>query len=143
MVKKIVFLSVFILFATPLHIMALNFNPGKYQITTSIEMSGMPAGMPGAMPAQTITQCMTEKDFIPKDTSGSGGNCNVINVKTSGNTVTFSLECNQDGVAVKSKGKMIYSGNTFEGSTETSMGPSSGGMVLKTVIKGKRIGSCD
>jgi hypothetical protein len=34
-------------------------------------------------------------------------------------------------------------GDSFAGTTQTSVGPEVGGMTVKTVIEGKRVGKCD
>ena len=115
----------------------LDLQEGKYEITSKVEM----AGMPGQMPSTTVTQCLTEQDPVP-DKSASGQNCKISEIKTKGNTVTWDMECDQQGVKVKSTGQMTYSGDKFEGIIKTIMGPESGNMTINTVVSGKRIGEC-
>jgi hypothetical protein len=64
-------------------------------------------------------------------------------MKTKGNTVTYTMECDQQGMKTKSTGEMTYNGDAFEGTTQTVMGPAAGGMTITTVVKGKRIGKCE
>lgn len=143
MVRKIGVFCALILFLGGYSAMALNMKPGKYEITTSMKMAGMPAGMSAAMPGITITECMTEQEPVPTNTSAQADGCKVINMKTTKDTVTFSMECKQDGTTVKSTGSMTYHGDSFEGSTQMDMGGAAGGMSMTTVVKGKRIGPCD
>ncbi|MEW6674355.1 MAG: DUF3617 family protein [Thermodesulfobacteriota bacterium] len=138
MSKKIWAISVACMFLAVLPARALDFKPGKYEITVKMEIPGMPGGMP----AQTSTQCLNEKNPVP-DSSPDPQGCKMTNLKTSGNTVTYTIECSQKGMEGKSAGEITYKGDSFEGTTKTSMGPEAGGMIVTTVVKGKRIGKCD
>ena len=99
-------------------------------------------GMPGGMPPQTITQCMTEQDPVPHTSAGANG-CKITNMTTEGDTVKYTLVCEQQGMQSESNGEMTYKGETFYGTTQTKMGPSGGGMTITTKINAKRIGKCD
>lgn len=116
----------------------LDFVPGKYEITAQVDMPGMPQGMP----PQTMTQCLDKQNPVPNTNPDSQG-CTVTDMKNKGNTVTYTMTCNQQGMAIKSTGRMTFNGDTFEGSSQTVMGPKAGGMIITTAIKGKRIGKCD
>ena len=110
---------------------------GKYEITSKIDMPGMPMQTPPV----TITQCLTQQDPVPNQSTGDQP-CKIIEMKTEGKTVTWKMECTQQGQKMQSTGKMVYYGNHFEGTTHTSMGPRSGNMTITTVVSGKRIGPC-
>lgn len=116
----------------------LDFKPGKYEITVKMEVPGMPGGMP----PQTMVQCLNEKNPLP-DSAPDAQGCKMANMRTKGNTVTYTIECNQPGMEAKIAGEMTYKGDSFDGTTNTSMGPEAGGMTVITVVKGKRIGKCD
>ncbi len=116
---------------------ALDFVPGKYEITAKVEMPGMPT----AAPAQTTTQCMTEQDPVPSATAASQ-DCSVLKMETKKNTVSWEMECSQQGQKMKSSGQITYSGKTFEGTTQMNLGPQAGNMTITTVISGKRVGDC-
>jgi hypothetical protein len=120
----------------------LDLNPGRYEITSNVEMQGMPAGMPGATPAQTMSHCLTEQNPLPNSSSGAQ-NCEIKEMQTEGSTITYTMVCEQQGMEIESSGKMIYKGDSIEGSTQTKMGPSAGGITVITKIQGKRIGECD
>ncbi|MBU0485060.1 MAG: DUF3617 domain-containing protein [Proteobacteria bacterium] len=115
----------------------LDFKPGLYEITSKVEMPGMPAG---AIPAQTITQCMTEQDPVPSKNAG-GEECKVTDMKQSGNSMTWKMKCDQQEDMI-SEGKMTYNGDSFSGTITTMMGPKAGNMTIVTRISGKRIGDC-
>lgn len=138
MLKKICTLSVLCMLLAALPAWGLDLKPGKYEITAKVEMPGMPGGMP----PHTMTQCLTEQKPVP-DSSASAQGCKITEMKTKGNTVTYTMECNQQGMKTISTGEMTYNGDSFEGTTQTSMGSAAGGMTVTTVVKGKRIGNCE
>lgn len=117
---------------------ALDFNPGKYEISSRVEMPGMP----GAIPPQTMTQCMTDKDIVPISNSDIQG-CKLSDVKQTETSVSWTMQCHQQGQNINGTGKVIYHGDTFEGTIITNLGPDSGNMTMTTVITGQRISDCD
>jgi len=137
MLKKLCTFSVLSMLFLALPAWGLDLVPGKYEITAKVEMPGMPGGMP----PQTTTQCLNEQKPVP-DSSADAQGCEITDMKTRGNTVTYTMVCNQQGMRIKGTGEMTYKGNSFEGTTQISMGPSAGDMTITTVIKGKRIGKC-
>jgi hypothetical protein len=138
MLKKICTLSVLCMLLAALPAWGLDLKPGKYEITAKVEMPGVSGGMP----AQTTTQCLNEQNPVPASSAGAQG-CKITDMKTKGNTITYTMECNQQGMKIKSAGEITFKGDSFEGTTKTSMGPAAGGMTVTTVIKGKRIGNCE
>jgi hypothetical protein len=112
---------------------ALNMQDGLWEITTTVEMAGMPAGM---IKPQTFTTCLSKKDSIPKGRNET--DCTVKDVKTEGNTVTWNVVCKE----AVSKGRITYAGTTYDGTTETTMKQDGKDMTVKTTMKGKHIGPC-
>lgn len=140
MLKKIMlsFLGICILFLFSTVVWALDFNPGKYEITSTVEMLGMPAG---TIPPQTIAQCLTQQDPIP-NSDASNQECEIKNMKQTDNTVSWEMECVQEGRKMTSQGQMTYNGDRFEGTITMNMGPQAGNMAIATTITGNRIGDC-
>ncbi len=115
----------------------LDFQAGRYEITSSISMPDMP----GAMPQTTITKCLTAQDPVP-DQSAASENCKIEHMKTTGNTVTWKVECQQEGQTTKTSGKMTYAGDRFEGLIDTVMVQPHGNVTMKATVKGRRVGDC-
>ena len=115
----------------------LDLQDGEYKITSKVEIPGMPMQMAPV----TVTQCLTKQDPVPNQSTASQ-QCNIINMKTEGKTVTWKMECTQQGQKMQGSGKMAYYGDRFEGTINTKMGPQSGNMTITTVVNGKRIGAC-
>jgi len=111
----------------------VNMQEGKWEITNTLEMQGMPAGM--AKP-HTFTTCLSQKDYVPKDNEQK--NCTMKDLKVEGNTVNWEMLCkNSSG-----KGSVTYAGSTFDGVMETMMKEGGKEMNAKMTMKGKYLGPC-
>ena len=111
----------------------VNMQEGKWEITNTLEMQGMPAGM--AKP-HTMTACLSQKDYVPKDTEQK--DCTMKDLKVEGNTVVWEILCkNSSG-----KGSVTYAGSTFDGVMETIMKEGGKEMNAKMTMKGKYLGPC-
>jgi hypothetical protein len=112
---------------------AVNMKDGLWEISTTVDMPGMPAGM---MKPQTFTTCLSQKESVPKGKSEN--DCSVKDVKTEGNTVSWTVICKE----ATSKGRITYAGDTYEGATESTMKQDGKDMIIKTTMKGKYVGPC-
>jgi hypothetical protein len=117
------------LFSAQLSFAAPNMEDGLWEITTAVDMPGMPSK------SFTQTSCLTKEKAVPQ-TSESG--CTIKDVKTQGNTVTWTVVCKE----ATSTGKVTYAGTTMEGFTETTVKTNGNTMTIKSRMKGKRIGPC-
>ncbi len=113
-----------------------NMKPGKWEITTETEMTGMPM----SIPALTHTQCLKEGDLVPQGNT-TVGDCAISDVKVSGDTVSWKLTCSGKNGPMKGAGKVTYKGDAMEGSMNMMM--EGAGMEIKNKLKGRRIGECD
>jgi hypothetical protein len=117
---------------------------GLWEMTTQVEMKGMPAGMPAHMPATTVKQCITKKDPVPQASKKEKGQeCRITDQKVVGDTVTYTMECKGKDSLVVTSGKMTYKGNTFEGASTTSIkNKGQKEMQMSNRMTGKYIGPC-
>ena len=120
-----------------------NMNPGKWEITTKVEMPGMPMKMPPI----TTTRCMTKDDLIFKQAPQPGmpqnanNPCKITNSEIKGDTVIWDMVCEGDNKMV-THGEITYHGDTMEGFIKmTGQGKQRPPMTLK--LSGKRVGPCD
>ncbi|ABW68099.1 DUF3617 domain-containing protein [Desulfosudis oleivorans] len=111
-----------------------NMKPGKWEITTTTEIPGM------GPQAFTHAQCITEEDAVPMDKEQSK-DCEVREMKVSGNTVSWKIVCKGEGGTTEGSGKITYSGDTMNGTMETYVPENN--MRIKSTMKGKRLGACD
>ena len=114
---------------------------GNWQVTMETQMPGMPTGMPPT----TMTQCISKAEaadptkMVPQGQGrGAMSNCKATDYKASGNTVTWSVQCDGPN-PVAAEGEFVYSGDTYASTMKMNMGRS-GVMTMKT--NGKRLGDC-
>lgn len=112
--------------------------PGEYwEVTSKMEM----AGMPFAMPATTMKVCLakgSEKNPPPNK------DCETTDVRVSGNKTYWKVRCNHNGEIMNGSGEM--SGNIDQSEGTTHLSGKSGGQNVDMTMKyqSKRLGgSCD
>ncbi len=132
--KKIIFLGIaaFIFLPAGQASAGPQINPGEWEITTTIDMAGMPA--------QSVkhTQCLTADNAIPTS-QDPDQSCEVSDIKTQGNTITWKVYCTGGSGEIYGNGSVTYSGNTMNGTLIMT----SEGVQIKNKISGRRIGACD
>lgn len=115
--------------------------PGEYwEITSKMEMPGMPF----AMPATTQKVCIAKgSENDPGQTSGDK-DCKMTDVKTVGNKTTWKARCEKDGEVMTGTGEQTTSPGAYQG--KINFKGKSGGqdMNMDMAYSGKKIGgSCD
>jgi hypothetical protein len=119
------------LFSARLSFAAPNMEDGLWEITSTVDMPGMPAK------SFTHTTCLTKEKAVPQTAQSE---CTMKDVKTQGNTVTWTVVC-KEGMGT-STGKITYAGTTMDGVIETTVKSNGKTMTMKSTMKGKRIGPC-
>ena len=112
-----------------------NFKEGKWEITTKVEMEGMPMSMPPVK----HTQCLNKDNYVPQNAK-PGQECEISDTKIAGDTVSWSMKCKGRGGEVNGTGKITYNGDTFSGEMVITMPAQN--MKMTNKITGKRIGDC-
>jgi len=107
--------------------------PGQWEITTTTEMAGMP---PQSM---THTQCITSDNVIPMS-KDANKECQVTDIKTRGNTVSWKISCGGQGGKMKGTGSVTYNGNSMNGVMDMTI--VSHGTKVKNTLSGRRVGAC-
>ena len=117
--------------ATPAH-QALAAGEGEWwEMSTKVEMAGMPA-----MPAgQTVKFCRLKGGENEPVKSDSDKSCAITDVKKSGNAMSFNMKCTGKD-AMNGSGEMTHTPTTFN--QKIKMRSAGENMVM--VSSGKRIG---
>jgi hypothetical protein len=111
---------------------------GLWEITTQVEIKGMPQSMPPA----TVRQCITQNDAVHQK-KDKNYDCKITDQKLSGNPVSYTVECKGKEGVMKTTGKTTYSGNSMNGASTTHFKmKGQPEMQMANKIKGKYIGSC-
>jgi hypothetical protein len=118
---------------------------GKWEVTMTMEMPGMPAAMPPA----TTTQCITkeqaddpQKLVLQQPQRGNQqSDCKVSDYLVSGNKVTYSMKCTTPA-PMDATGEIIYGDNTYNGTMKMNMGRGGQMMAMTMKYSAKRLGDC-
>jgi hypothetical protein len=111
-----------------------NIEEGLWEITSKMEMEGIPF----AMPASSHKKCLANKDLVPQKEE-EGQKCKVKKRNVKGNTVEWEMDCKGRGGKMNSKGEVTYSGTSMKGTMLISV---EGQPPMKNTMTGKRIGPC-
>ncbi|MFP4036958.1 MAG: DUF3617 domain-containing protein [Desulfobacteraceae bacterium] len=87
------------------------------------------------------TECLTEDNYVPRGSKagGFGGDCEIRDVRITGDTVSWTMQCNTGQGEMNGEGSITHNGDTFEGTIKTSMS----GMEMTQHLQGRRIGECE
>lgn len=131
------------LIATAALIAQSPMRPGRWEITTQMQMPNMPV----QMPEMKITQCVTPEqakdpaNTLPRGPQPGRGtrkdDCKVADYKLSGNKATWTMMCTTPD-KITSTGEMTFADDSYAGSMKMVM--AQGEMTMK--VSGKRVGDC-
>jgi hypothetical protein len=115
---------------------------GRWEVTTQMQMPGMPVQMPEMKTTQCVTpeQLKDPANTVPKAPDGgrtANQDCKVSDYKVSGSTVTWRMACTTPQ-PMTSTGEMVFNGDTYTGMMKMNM--PQGEMSMK--LAGKRLGDC-
>jgi len=111
---------------------------GLWEITSQVEIKGMPQ----SMPSTTVRQCLTKSDPVPQN-KDKNYDCKTTGQKISGNTVSYSVECKGKEGVMQTSGTTTYSDNSMNGASTTNFKmKGQPAMQMANKIKGKYIGAC-
>ena len=116
----------------------INIHEGEWEITSKIEMSGMPVQI--NIGEQKITQCIDKQKIVPKTDKKINQYCTISGQNIEGDRVTWKMTCTNN---IHSEGSITYHGDTCDGEMTTiTEVPEMGKMTMIVHMKGKRIGEC-
>ncbi|MBI1424090.1 MAG: DUF3617 family protein [Gammaproteobacteria bacterium] len=98
---------------------------GEWEVKASVE------GLPVAVPDQTQRVCIDKAHLVPGEKQTHG--CK-INWQINSNVVSWKMQCDNGG---NGSGKVVYSGDTMQGSSDISMPQTN--MKLHSNVSGKWI----
>ena len=115
--------------------------PGEYwEVTTKMEM----AGMPFSMPATTVKVCIGKGHETDPRQAAPNKDCEVMDVKNSGKKTAWKVRCNHDGDVMNGSGENTVTSDGYEGAMHLTGSSHGRNMDMTQTYSGKRIGgSCD
>ena len=115
---------------------APDMQPGRWEITSTLEMPGMAF----SMPASKHIQCITADQILPQ-VQQENNKCQIVDQSMHGNIVTWQVQCESGGGSMDSHGEITYHGDSFKGTVVTNGSQMPSAMTQK--MTGKRIGPCN
>jgi hypothetical protein len=107
-----------------------------WEVTTKMEMPGMPMAMPGQTNRVCIAKGGKDDDYIPKR-----GTCQMLESNRKGNKLTFKMVCaTPDPMNVT--GEIVYTPTTYDGRMQMSGTMQGQQMDMTQTFAGKRVGDC-
>jgi len=131
-------LTVFVLVSLPTTILAVDgMRDGMWEITSKMEMPGMPM----EMPPTTVKHCYTKEEVKDqKNVINKDKDCTVTDFKKSGNKVSWKMRCTGKNAGTFS-GETVFSGDSYESVMNMQSDAGKGKSMTMKVI-GKRVGNC-
>jgi hypothetical protein len=132
--KKVFIAFVCILFAPSVSLAADSIREGLWEITSKVEMQGMPMEIPPTV----MKHCYSKADVADqKKVIAREQNCKVTDMKTSGNKLSWTMECTGKNAATMT-GETVFGSDSYT----SVMHMKAQGHNMTTKVKGKRIGDC-
>jgi hypothetical protein len=122
------------------HAQAPNMKEGLWEVTTRMEMPGMPAK------PTTMQRCVTKKEVqdaatMPPGGAGPDKACKVTDYKIQGNAATWKMAC-EGQMAMTGSGTITYSGTAYSGSQTMTMNHGGQTQNMTVHFGGKHLGDC-
>jgi hypothetical protein len=124
--------ALLILFAVTACSSGPNMEDGLWEMTSQMEMEGMPN-----MPPMSYRECLSRDNMVPTQKQRNQ-DCEQIEQDISGDTITWRMRCTSNGVTSDINGSSTYSGDTMKGTMQMT----TQGMQMTNHVTGKRVGSC-
>jgi hypothetical protein len=107
---------------------------GQWEITTQMEMPGMPVKMKPTV----MRHCYSKNDVLDqKKVITRDKNCTVTDMKKSGNKMTWAMKCTGQNAGTMS-GETVFNPDSYS----STMNMNSQGQKVTMKVKGKRLGNC-
>jgi hypothetical protein len=133
--KALLGVGVFLLLAAAASpALSQEMQPGLWEITARMEMAGM------AMPPTTVRQCI--RDASSESVVPQMPNCTVTSRSGSGNTVRWSVRCQEGGMNMTGNGEMTLQGATSDGVLNMTLEQGGQRQQMTQRYTGRRVGAC-
>ena len=132
--RKAIFTALALLLVPAVTLAADTIREGLWEVTTQMEMPGMPM----KMPATVMKHCYTKNDVSDqKKIISRDKNCVVTDLKTSSNKVSWKMKCTGENAATMT-GETVFGNDSYT----SVMKMNSHGQKMTMKVKGKRLGTC-
>jgi hypothetical protein len=135
---KIVLMSLVVLLACRTAT-APDFKEGAWELTTTVQIPGMPTEMKPIVGVQ----CLTKKDVVPLPPQGPGQGCKRTNEKVTVDSVEWTVECeDEEHGRAAGGGRATYNGDAMTANIYMSMSHRGETREVNYKMTAKRLGPC-
>lgn len=133
--KRTVFAVLLILALPAAALAADGMREGLWEISTAMEMPGMPMKMKPTV----MKHCYTKADVADRKSmiASRDKSCQVTDMKNSGNKVTWTMKCTGENAGTMT-GETVFGNDSY--ASVMKMNTQGHKMTMK--VKGKRLGDC-
>ena len=147
MKRLIITASTLLLTAAPALAENISLEPGKWESTTTMSMEMTMNGQTMSMPIgpRSATRCVTPEDATFDPDNVMDENCTMTEYEQSGNTISFSIACTQDGMTMTGDMEMTLSDDRKSTSGSMTMigsHPQVGQVNITGDVSGQHVGAC-
>lgn len=115
---------------------ALPINAGLWEMTTTMNNP-----FTGSK-TETKQECVKEDKFDPESFMQDAQGCQLDNSDLNGDTLTFSMSCNMQGMQANVQGEFQTDGSTAQGNMQMNVNMGGQAMTIENEWSGTRIGDC-
>ena len=109
----------------------------QWEITSKMEMPGMPMAMPPQVSKVCVAKGANEDSFVPKQQ----GDCKTVDSKRVGNKYTYKMVCaGKDKMTAN--GEITFNGGAYDGRMEMVGTMEGQPMAMNLTYAGRRVGTC-
>jgi len=130
------------LISTQLYAADYNYKPGKWEITRTTEIKGVPTEFKAMMkvPPETTQECISDDNFI---FAPNEGECKYEQNRVSSEKLRITFTCAESDGVIKGTGEVNFNGKTSSGWFKMNVEKSPfGPMKIKSNFKARYIGAC-
>ena len=121
---------------------APDIKAGLWEINSLSEIQGLPIAMPPIK--HKATECLSKDKSLDPKKLLQNEHCEIPTLNNEGNTMSWTMNCEQDGIKMTGSGEVSYQNTSMTGSFTMNMSgdPVAGGMQMKTKLTGHYVGAC-
>lgn len=136
--NKTAFALVLATLVSPVFAGPTEIKEGLWEISSKVTMSQIAVDMP----AMTQTQCVSQSSVDPQQLL-KAHNCQFSRNQNTGNTVSWTMSCMEQGIKMNGSGSMTYQETAFNGHFDLEMNGEAGPVTMSTQIDGRYLGACN
>ncbi|HKO54562.1 MAG TPA: DUF3617 family protein [Thermoanaerobaculia bacterium] len=133
--RRLILLAAAAALALPLVATAAPMKAGKWQLTMTMDMPGMPMKFPPVVTSSCVTKEEAENPQPPKQAKDAG--CTFGDYNRDGNTITWTVSCPKQNMT--GSGKIVFTADTYDGAMKMKIGE----QEMSAKYAGKRLGDCE